>query len=280
MSPLVAAFIRSAAAPALLVMVATFFVSKVPEFQRARVIAGLVAFGFVIGHYLLIYRLSFPPADASESLSYVAVLLFVFVLMFPGLHSAPYLLRAIFVVGIGFLTLYHLGGGLLSNGVHQRNLLAFFFLGLGVWSILEKSAHGVGTISLIGLPLITATSLSFLLLFGGSASWSQMVSVLCAILGGLMALSWFRPKAVPKSAVVPFISVFLVAMMAAGHFNLEINPWKMIVISFPFLLLWIRRFLAFVPAKERTEFVLLMAMAGAPMAYYVWDAFKVAGPLY
>lgn len=280
MSPILAAFLRSAFVPAVVVTAAVFFTGALKEPVRARLQALLIALGFAAGSFVLLGRLGLPPGDVSESLTYAAGLCAVFVLMFPLVHQAPYLARALFVAGLGALVIWHLGAGALRGEGPVRNMLAFFCLGLGVWSIVERNSQRLNTLSLLGLPLIVATCLSFVLLFGASAVLSQIVAVLCAILGGLFALSIFWPGKVSKAALVPYVSVFVVAMMAAGHFHLDINPWKMVILCIPYLFIWTRAWYPFIPANPIVEFLILAILSLMPLGYFVWDSFVQAGPLY
>jgi hypothetical protein len=214
-----------------------------------------------------------------ESFSLVALLLAIYVVLHPGLGQGRYLVRAIFTGAIGFILLYHLGKPLLQGDVHQRNLIAFYCLGLGLWSICERKANTVGLPSLVGLPLIALTGLSFVLLFKGSAVFSQLVAVVCTSLGAVFTIGLIMPKWISRAAIIPFLSVFAVAFVAAGHFYLDINPWTLIALCIPFFVMWVRSFLP-VPKAAIPEFLTLAVVSGAPVGYIVFTVFKTAGPLY
>lgn len=278
-NPIIAIFLKSAVLPAVLAVIAVFVTGGLPERLRARVHAAVIALSFFLGTFLLIGRMQLPPTDAIESLAVVALLLIAFVAVFPGVGAAPYWLRAVSVVLIGGVVLWHLRSSLNSE-MHLRNMLAFFCLGLGVWSIVERSSSNLQPLTLLALPLISATGLSMLKLFSASASMSQQVSVLCTILGALSVVALVFPGRLSKASLVPFVSVMLVAMMAAGHFYLEINPWRLIILCSPFLVIWVRGYLSFVPKNPLAEAAILGALSAAPVAYIVWVAFKSAGPLY
>lgn len=278
-SPIVAAFIRSALVPAVLATVAIGLAGFLREPWKARLQALILACAFMVGAYVLIGRLSLPPRDAAEALSLSALLLAVFVVARPHPLGHRYLLRAIFVLALGVLILWPLRNTITAPQ-NQRNLIAFFCLSLGVWSIVEKAATKVRPLALIVLPLIAATSLSLMMLFASSASYSQLVSVACACFGGLLAIALFMPSLLSVNALVPFLSVFIIIMMVAGHFYLDINPWHMIYLCFPYLILWIRDWLGFVPQKPIPEAIILGAIGAAPMAYFVYNVGVKAGPLY
>ena len=278
MSPIVESLIKSAAIPAAVVAAAVFATGRLKEPLRARVQALTIAVGFMVGHFMLIGRLGFPPSDGGEAMSYAALGCAVFVLIFPTVQQAPYAMRALFVLILGGVALWHLGATMKMDP-HLRNAIAFFCLGLGVWSIIERNTQRVNLLSLIGLPLIVASCLSFILLFGASATFSQMTSILCAIMGGLMAIALIWPGKISKAAVVPFISIFLILIMAAGHFYLDINPWKMVIICIPFLFIWTRSWYPFIPSNPIIEFIILAIMALIPLSYFMYDSFVNAGPL-
>lgn len=279
MSPLVASFLRTALVPATVATVLIFALGSLRDPWRARLQALVFALAFVVGNSLLIGRLAFPPADVGESLSLAALVVALFVFIFPRAHEAPYLVRALFVVLLEALVLYHLGHALKST-VNTRNLLAFFFLGLGVWSIFERNVERVNLLTLIGLPLMTATGLSFILLFSASATLSQTVSILCTIAGGLLGVAVLTPGRLSRAAVAPFLSVFVIMLMIAGHFYLGVNPWKMVYLCIPYLFIWCRNWLKFIPSQPVIEFLILAALAAGPLGYFLYDAFKNAGPLY
>jgi hypothetical protein len=279
MSPILAAFLRCALAPAAVTAVAVLAVGGLKDPLRARLQALFLALGFAAGNYLLQGRLAFPPTDAAEGLTFAALGCAFFVLLFPTPNQAPYLFQALMVALLGALVLWNLRAQL-DTYVHKRNLAAFFCLGLGVWSIYERKIQSVNLLSLIGLPLISATALSFMLLFGASASFSQMVSILCALLGAMAAISLVLPGQLARAALVPFLSIFIILIMAAGHFYLDINPWKMVFLCVPFVFVWIRDWFPFVSKNPVVEFIFLAVMSLLPLGYLLYNSFVSAGPLY
>jgi hypothetical protein len=279
MSPILATFIQSALIPAAVVTGAVFLTGGLREPLKSRVQALLLAAGFIVGHYLLLGRLGFPPSDVAESVSYAALAAAAFVWIYPQAHQAPYMVRALFVLALGALVLWPLRQELKTD-MGLRNAVAFFCLGLGIWSIFERNVQRLNLLSLLGLPLIAASCLSFTLLFGASASFSQMVQILCALLGGLFVLSLLWPGKISRAAIAPFASLFLVLIMAAGHFSLNINPWKMVILCIPFVFIWTRSWYPFIPKNPVVEFLILAIMSLLPLAYLMWDSFVAAGPLY
>jgi hypothetical protein len=279
LSPLVLDLLKSAVAPALVVVVGFFLLGGLRDPLRARLQATLWALAFAAGLYVLVGRLEMPPHDVNDAFLWVGLLLALFVWVRPQGLGSRYVLRAIFVLAIGLLTLWPIHESL-TGYVQQRNLLAFFFLALGIWSITERSSQKTQTLTLITLPLISAGSLSFLLMVKGSAALSQIVSVVCALYGGLAVLLLFAPKRVAKMAVLPFTSVLLIAFMAVGHFYLDINPWLLIALCLPYFFLWIREWLVFVPRQPFFEALILSVLAAAPVVYLMWKIYQENGPLY
>lgn len=279
MSPLVIDFIKSAALPGLIVAVLFFIVGGRKDPFRARLQALVWALSFCLGAYVLIGRIGFPPYDVNEGFSWCALALAVFVLVSPQAVGSRYLVRALFVLALGFLTLWPIHSTL-TAGFHLRNLLAFFCLGLGVWSIMERAAHTVQPLTYIALPLISATALSLLMMFKGSASFAQILSVVCTLLGAVLVLAWWSPRRVSVTGMIPFVSVFIITFMAAGHFYLDINPWFMIYLSVPFFVLWVRRVIPFLPRHPLAEVTVMGLIAGIPVGYFIWTIYQAAGPLY
>lgn len=277
MSPILESFLRSAVAPAAVATVLFFLVGGMKDPLRARLQGLIFALAYMVGAYLIIGRLNFPPSDSAEGLSWGALLLAGFVMFSPRALGPRYVVRGLFVLALGLLILWPLRTQL-SNPVYYRNLVAFFCLALGVWSISERASGRVRPVTMILLPLIAATALSLMMLFAASASLSQNVSVLCALLGGLMLLAWFFPLRVGLGGFLPFLSVFIIAMMVVAHFYLDVNPWTLIYLCIPFLLLWIREWFPFL--GEKSEPIILGALAAAPLAYIVYTAGVKAGPLY
>lgn len=278
-SPVILDFLKSAALPAAVASVLLFLVGGMRDPMRARLQATIWATAFVGGCMVLVSRLNFPPTDVNEGFSWIAILLALFIWISPVAVGSRYLLRALFVVAIGLLSLWQIRSSL-GGYVHQRNMLAFFFLGLGTWSIVERSSQKVQTLTLMTLPMISATALSLILLFKGSAVLSQILSVACTLYGGVFAISLVAPAKISKAAVLPFVSIFLISFMAIGHFYLDINPWTMIYLCLPFLVLWIRNWIPFVPRQPIAEAVVLGAVSAIPLGYMVWNIYQTSGPLF
>lgn len=279
MSPIVAAFLRSTLLPSVLFGVVLLVTGGNGEPMKARVQALAFAVLYALGAYLLIDRIAFPPADVSESLIYAGLLLALFVVIAPKGVGPRYALRAVVVLAGMFILLHHIRESLMANAVNHRNLLAFFCLSLGIWSVAERSARHVATSTLSLLALVSAAGTSLILLFGASASFSQLVTILCGLLGATTAVSLLFPKRVSPGAILPFASVFVTFFMLAGHFYLDVNPWKMVALAWPYLILWIRPWIPGLkhPVAEGAVFGL---MAALPVGYFVYTAFQAAGPLY
>ena len=279
MSPIVAAFLRSTLLPSVLFGLALLVTGGNGEPARARLQALAFACLYALGSYLLLDRLSLPPTDVSESLSFGALLIALFVASAPKTVGSRYALRAVFVFAGMTLLLYHIRESLAANPVNHRNLFAFFCLALGVWSVVERSARFVATSTLSLLALISAAGTSLILLFGASASFSQLVTILCGLLGATTVVALLFPRRVSMAALMPFASVFVVFFMLAGHFYLDVNPWKMVALAWPFLILWVR---PWIPGLKNpyAEGAVLGALAALPVGYFVYTAFQSAGPLY
>lgn len=280
MSPIVEAFLISAFLPAVVATIALFVLGGMKEPLRSPMQALVIALAFMAGSYLLLKRMNFPPKDVNESFGWAALLLAFFVAMAPRSLNYRYGLRALFVIGVGSLLLWHIGKALLNSPPHHRNMLAFFFLGLGVWSIMERTSNRVKPLTLMLLPLIVASALSIYALLSGSAVFSQLVTILCALIGGSLVLGWMFPKRLSTVAWVPFLSVFIIGFMAAVHFYLGTNPWQLIWLCIPFALLWIRGWLKFIPANAVIEAVIFAILSIIPLGALLWTHSKTVGPLY
>lgn len=279
MTALVLDFLKSSAVPALGVAVFFFLIGGRSDPFRARLQSLALAIGFVIGNYVINGHLNIPPHDVNEAFSWAALALVAFVWISPRPVGSRYALRALFVLGLGALCLWQIRDSL-HGQVHVRNLLAFFCLALGAWSILEKASQKVQPLSLLVLPLITASALAVLLMIKGSAALAQQLGVLCTVLGALLAIVLVRPKRVSAAAILPFVSIFIILFMVAGHFYLDINPWILIYLCAPYLLLWIRGGIPFVPRTPIGEALTLGAISAAPVAYFTWEVYKSSGPLF
>jgi hypothetical protein len=277
-NPILVSFLLSAVFPAGAALILCLFVGGLRQPWRDKLQALILGGAFMGGAFLLLHRLNFPPSDVSESFSYIALLMAIFVFVAPKEFSARYGLRALFVLLFGGLLLWHIRMSL-GGVAHLRNMLAFYCLALGVWSITERGSSQAAPLTILTLALIAATATSLLLLFSASASFSQLVSILCAILGAMIVGTWVCPQRISMAAVLPFASVFVVLFMAFGHFYLDVNPWHMVYLCLPFAVLWARPWLP-IPKKPLFEAALLGLVSGLPLAYFVWTAFKAAGPLY
>jgi hypothetical protein len=266
-------FLKSAAAPAIVVAIGFFLLGGLKDPLRARLQALLFAMGFAGGAYFVLGHFNFPPTEIGDSLAWSALLLMAFVWISPRPVGSRYLIRALFVAAIGTLVLWPIRASL-QGPVHTRNLIAFFCLALGTWSILERVSQKMKTMTIITLPLISAVMLMLLLMIKGGQSLAQMVSLVAALLGGLWAVSALAPGRISAAAILPFVSVFLIAFMVAGHFFLHINPWYMVALCIPFAVLWARGWIPFVPTNPFGEALMLAVLALIPLLYFFWGIYQ------
>lgn len=239
----------------------------------------VMAIGFSAGVYLLIGRVSLPPRDVNEGLVWISLICAFFVAVSPQTVGGRYLVRGLFVLAMGVLLLWSIRQTAFTPP-HYRNLIAFFCLALGVWSIVERAATRMTLMAVLAMGSLAATFASLLFVLKGSASMSQVATCLSVQLGALSLLAFVFPRRLDAFAVLPFVSVLPVMMMAGGHFYLNINPWYMVYLSLPYLLLWIRRGLSFVPDHPILETLALSIMAAGPLGYFIWTVYESTGPLY
>lgn len=278
-SPIVMAFVTSALIPAVVCTVLLFLIGGMKDPWRGRLQGIVLALAFMYGGYALIHRLGFPPADVNEGLMWGGLILGLFAIWNPKPLGPRYLVRAMFVLLVAACVFYPMRETLLKP-MYYRNLVAFFCLGLGLWSITERSSGAVRPVTLMLLPLIAATGTSLMLLFHASAVLANQTTVLCALIGGMAVLAFLFPNRLALGGIFPFISLLIVAFIAVGHFYLDVNPWHMMIMCIPFLVLWVREWLKFVPEHPIAEPVILSLISAAPLAYFLYGVFKEAGPLY
>jgi hypothetical protein len=153
--------------------------------------------------------------------------------------------------------------------VHLRNLLAFFFLGLGLWSIVERSAQQTQSPALVLLPFLSVLGLIQLLglLHSGQGILAGTVWLQAGLMAGVLIVALVWPARVSAAAVLPFVSIFVVALMTAAHFYLGVNPWTLIFLCAPFVILWIRAWLPFIPRSPVPEAIGLGILGAIPLAY-------------
>ena len=238
--------------------------------MRVRLQATLWPVGFFLG-WLWLGRMPFPAMEAGNGFLWSTVLLMVFVWLSPSSVGLRYLVRALFVVAVGALLLWERRTELVGS-THLRNLLAFFFLGLGLWSILERSAQQVKLPSLVLLPLFSVASLYVFLqshhIGQGILSGSVVLQLLLMSL--VFVISVLRAELISAAAVLPFVSIFSVAFMAGAHFYFNVNPWTLMFFCIPFAVLWARGWLVFIPRSGLVEVAVLGVIAAMPLAYFFW----------
>lgn len=261
-------FILSAVFPAIVGAIAFFILGGQRDPLRSRVQAFLWALCFAGGSFMLLGRLDL--FDVLVSFMYVGFALAVFVWISPKPMGSRYLIRALFVVGAGALILWPIRSGLVGP-VHMRNLAAFFFLGLGLWSIMERTAQQVKIPSLIALPLISALTLAWFLHSKSDAhGLEQVLGIACALYVATLLVALVSPNRISAAAVLPFVSVFFVGFLLTAHFYFQVNPWTLIYMCIPFLVLWLRGWLPFVPHSPLPEAVILAAISVMPLLYIFW----------
>lgn len=244
------------------------FLSK--DSLRVRLQATIWPIGFFLG-WMWLGRMPFPAMEAGNGFLWSTVLLMLFVWLSPRPVGVRYLVRALFVVAVGALLLWERRTEL-AGPAHLRNLLAFFFLGLGLWSILERSSQQVKLPSLVLLPLFSVASLYVFLQAHhvGQGILSGAVALQLILLALVFVLSVLRPELISPAAVLPFVSIFSVTFMAGAHFYFNVNPWTLMFFCIPFAVLWARGWLVFIPRAALVEVFALGVIAALPLAYFFW----------
>ncbi len=254
--------------PALALIMMLFGCSLLSDPWRSRLQAVAWTLALVVGGVLHSSRLPLPLLMPLDGLIWSAVLLGAFVVIGPRGVGLRYLVRSLLVVAIGVLVLWPILSTL-QGQVHTRNLLAFFFLGLGLWSVVERATQSVRVPALLLLPLLSAIALLWFLFGRESEVVFVPVSLFTGVLAAVSMVALLFVGRVSAAAIVPFVSVLLVALMAAAHFYLQINPWSMVWLCAPFLLLWLRPWLPFFPKEPRREALTLGVLAALPLLYFL-----------
>jgi len=205
-------------------------------------------------------------SNLADRMIWVPLGLGVFVLLAPNPMGSLYALRAFFVLGLGYLWLQPHLGTTLSLQIHGRNLAAFFFLGLGTWSILERSQRRLQLPTLIFLPLMVVLGLWRYQQRLGSVtgSWGDTLMLVMVIFVALGVVALLRRSWLAPMALLPFVSAFVVFLLAKGHFLYGFNPWHMIFLCAPFLAMWIRDWFP-LPRKVGPEIAALAVASGLLM---------------
>jgi hypothetical protein len=263
-----------------LAVAALFFLTGIlPDRVKTRMQAVVLAMAFVAIYYCYMGPPTWPPTGGLPALPWVALTLAAYLWIYPVHFGTRYAVRALFVLIVGAICLWSLFDHIKGSQTGPRNAAAFFCLGLGVWSIIEKASEKTNVAILALLPMIALLASSFLFLLEGSASLSQLGISMAMLFGVVMAIGFFWPRKISHAALVPFLSIFVIAMMVVGHFFVEINPWRLIMMSWPFLILWIRRAIPFLPKSQIAELAVLTVLAVAPVAYWLSSIYKATGGL-
>src|SRR5271154_5595101 len=99
-------FLVGAVLPAVVVTVLCFIIGGRKDPLRARIQALIWACGFAFSLYFLSMQFGFPPHDAREGLAWSALALAFFVIVSPHEMATRYMLRAVFVIGVGLLAFW------------------------------------------------------------------------------------------------------------------------------------------------------------------------------
>lgn len=233
---------------------------------RARLQAIAWTLAFAIAGVLQSGRLPWPLLLPLDGMILSVMVLAGFVVVNPKEIGSRYLVRALIVAVVGLMLFWPVLDSL-RGGVNPRNLLAFFFLGLGVWSILERTAQQVQVTSLVLLPTFTLASLIWLLRSQDAAMISVPLMTHAGLLAATLIVAILFPARLSSAALVPFVSILVVMQLAAVHFYLHVNPWTLIALCTPYLVLWLRGWLPFLPREPRAEATTLGVLAALPLIY-------------
>lgn len=280
MNFLVALFIKSALAPALLGAFLVFLFGSAPEPWRARIQALIFAGVFACGFYVLSGVPPFPPQGGVPSLMWLGFWFAVYAWCMPRSTGVRYLVRAVWLLVALAISLWPLHREIFRYPMELRNLAAIALLALALWSVLERTAHRIHPISWAGLSAVSMTAASFLFLFRGSALLSQLTTNL-AVFAALLALGAFVcPRRLSVHGVIPFLGGFFGVFLLVGLFYVEIRPWELVAMALPFLVLLICDLLPKISRSALVEAGVLAMVSGAPLAFLLWHIYKSTGPLY
>jgi hypothetical protein len=277
---LVEIFLKTAAAPAILVAVLFFLFGTAPEPWRARVQSLLLAFGFCIGCYLLTGFPPWPPTGGAASLVWVALWFALFPWVAPHGSGVRYILRGAWVFIGTAIAIWSLREPIMASQVSSRNVLALMCLTWAIWSILERTAKSSHILTPISMAMLSYTACSLLFVLKGSILMSNMVTTMAVITGGVAAISWIFPTRISLHALFPFLSGFLGVCLITAYIFLEIEVWSLVEMAIPFFVLLLKDLFKRHSSSAFAEAVVCLAIAMIPLGFILYRTFQTAGPLY
>jgi hypothetical protein len=273
-------FLRTAAAPAFVVAVLFLLFGHAPEPWRARIQALIFAGGFWVGCYLLTGYPPFPPHGGAPSLVWVAVWFAGYSWVAPRGAAIRYLMRGIWVAGGVIIAIWSLRENILTSGLLSRNILAFVFLGWGMWSLLERSVKASHVLTPIALSVVSLTAASILFVLQGSILMSQMLTTLAVITGALAIIAWLWPARLSLHALFPFLGGLFGVFLVTGYIFLDANPYLVMSMAIPFLVLGFKNAFGFKASSAFADAATSIVIAAVPLGIILYKTFLASGPLY
>jgi hypothetical protein len=273
-------FLKTAAVPAVAVVILFFFFGLAPEPWRSRTQSLILAAGFILSCYLLNGMPAWPPEGGAPSLIYVALWFAVYPWIVPASTGWRFTLRGVWIVVGACIVLWTLRVSILNSPIYCRNILALIFVGWGMWSSLERSIRISHALTPVAMGMVTFTCASLIFLFKGSLLMSQMLTALAVIAGGIAVLAWWFPRRLSLHAVFPFLSGFMAVFLITGYIFLEIDPWLLVSLAIPFLALLVKDLFGWASTSALSDALVMLVLAAIPMSYILYNVSLTSGPLY
>jgi hypothetical protein len=273
-------FLKTAAAPAVVVTILFLLFGSAPEPWRSRTQSLILAAGFIMACYLLNGMPAWPPDGGAPSLIYVALWFALYPWVVPSSSGWRFGFRGVWIIVGAAIVLWNLRVSILNSELHCRNILALVCIGWGMWSSLERSIRISHALTPVVMGMVTFTCASVLYLFKSSLLMSQMLTSLAVISGGIAILAWLFPRRLSLHAVFPFLSGFMAVILITGYVFLDIDPWLLASLAIPFLALLVKDLFSWASTSALTDALVMLVLAAIPMSYILWKVSLTSGPLY
>jgi hypothetical protein len=238
---------------------------------------------FLVGFYLLNSVPAWPPTGSVAALFYLVIICFFwsFIEGARG-HHTPWLRFFLFGVGVFMLlkplllddrlgvNLPYLHGRL-EMAVHVLSLILF---GHVLWWLTEKGEQRSPAPTLLVSLIMTATGLSLLMLFSGSALMAQLAGAYCAVHAALLVLSLLGSRFHYFADHKSFSVVTLFAFVLLALYFLE-APLKAIgLVLTPLLLPAFWSWLPVKPVSALGQAAYVVAISLLPLVFAVYPVYQ------
>jgi len=272
MSFVLQSLVRGVLIPAGLAIVGLFITRLMP--LRARIpFRGLaLAASFVVAYILLAGIPKWPMSGTPEAAVVAGIIagLWTSAEMFAG--GRRWLKRYLLLVLLTGLTIKPMITSLWGWSESVTVLTASALIGLTSWIVVHEGTRQMTSSGSLAILVVLSAGLSVFMGLSGSALMSQLMGVVCTILGVTLLMSFSKWVKIEEE-FVPFAVIMIFTLFLGFYHYVEISYQGYYWLFLP-LLAFVIRYSFRWEMKPLTDVVVMGMISSAPVAFLLWQVYQ------